>query len=115
MHTFQVDGLSNELRVMRFDGHEGISRLYHFDIVVAAAENDIAFADVVGKPGVLTFRVGEEPRHVHGIVSSFAQGDEGKKLTAYHVTLVPVLWKLQHRRDSRIFQEMATPDILKAV
>jgi type VI secretion system secreted protein VgrG len=115
MHTFQIDGLSSELRVMRFEGHEALSQLYHFDVVVACTENDIAFADAVGKPAVLSFRVGDDPRHVHGIVSSFEQGEEGKKLTAYHLTLVPNVWRLQHRRDSRIFQAMSTPDILKKV
>jgi type VI secretion system secreted protein VgrG len=115
MHTFQVEGLSNELRVMRFDGREALSQLFHFDVVVACTENDIAFADVVGKPATLTFRVGEDPRHVHGIVSGFEQGEDGKKLTAYHLTIVPGVWRLQHRRDSRIFQEMSTPDILEKV
>ena len=115
MHTFQIEGLGSELRVMRFDGHEGISQLSHFDVVVACAENDLAFASAVGKPAVLTFRVGDQPRYVHGIVSSFEQGEEGRKLTAYHITLVPNAWRLQHRRDSRIFQELSTPDILKKV
>jgi len=115
MHTFQVDGLSNELRVMRFEGREGVSELFHFDVLVSCPDNDIAFADVVGQSAVLTFRVGDEPRHVHGIVSSFEEGEEGKKLTAYHLTVVPTIWRLLHRRNSRIFQELTTPDILKKV
>jgi type VI secretion system secreted protein VgrG len=47
--------------------------------------------------------------------SAVAFGDEGKKLTAYRAVLVPAVWRLQHRRDSRIFQELAVPDILKKV
>ncbi len=115
MHTFEVEGVDAELRVMRFDGHEAMSQLFHFDIHFACAQNDLAFADVVGKTATLTFRVGDEPRHVHGIVASLDQGDEGKQLTAYHAVLVPAVWRLLHRRDSRIFQEMAAPDIITAV
>ncbi|MCC6558577.1 MAG: type VI secretion system tip protein VgrG, partial [Polyangiaceae bacterium] len=115
MHTFQIDGLSEELRVVRFEGHEGLSQLFQFDITVACDAGDIAFDDAVGKPALLTFRVGDEPRHVHGIIASFEQGEEGKKLTAYRAVLVPGVWRLRHRRDSRIFQELAVPDILKKV
>ncbi|EYF06831.1 type VI secretion system Vgr family protein [Chondromyces apiculatus] len=114
MHTFQVDGISDELRVVRFDGREGLSQLYEFEITFAAA-TDLALADLVGKPAVLTFRVGEDPRHVHGILASLEQGDEGKKLTSYRAVLVPEVWRLRHRRDSRIFQELSVPDILKKV
>ena len=32
IETFEVDGLSTELRVMRFEGHEALSQLYRFDI-----------------------------------------------------------------------------------
>lgn len=115
MHTFQIDGSSEDLRVVRFEGHEGLSQLFQFDITVACEAPDIAFDSVVGRTALLTFRVGEEPRHVHGIVARFEQGEEGKKLTAYRAVLVPAVWRLQHRRDSRIFQELATPDILKKV
>ncbi len=115
MHTFEVDGLSTELRVMRFEGHEALSQLYRFDVTLACEDPALAFADLVGKPCVLTFKVDDEPRFAHGIVSRFEQGEEGKKLTLYRATIVPSVWRLQHRRDSRIFQAMTVPDILKAV
>lgn len=115
MHRFQVDGLSSELRVVSFEGSEGVSQLFRFTVTVASSENELAFGSVVGQPAVLTFRAGDEPRHVHGVVSSFEQGEEGKKLTAYRATLVPAVWRLRYRRASRIFQELTTPDILKAV
>jgi type VI secretion system secreted protein VgrG len=115
MHSFEVDGLSTELRVMRFEGHEALSQLYRFDITLACEDPALAFADLVGKPAVLTFKVDDEPRYAHGIVSRFEQGEEGKKLTLYRATIVPGVWRLQHRRDSRIFQAKSVPDILEAV
>ena len=115
MHLFQIDGLDHELRVIRFDGHEGLSQLFQFEVVVACKAVDVDFDEVVGKPALLTFRVGEEPRYVHGLVESVEQGEEGHKLTAYRVVIVPSVWRLRHRRDSRIFQALAVPDILKKV
>lgn len=115
MHLFHIEGLDQELRVIRFEGHEGISQLFQFEVVVACKAGDVDFDAVVGKPAVLTFRVGTEPRSVHGIVESVEQGEEGNKLTGYRVVLVPAVWRLRHRRDSRIFQELAVPDILKKV
>lgn len=115
MHTFQIQGLGSDLRVIRFEGHEGMSQLFDFHVTVACEAGDVAFAGAVGQPALLTFQVGDEPRYVHGIVASFEQGDEGKKLTAYRAVLVPGVWRLQYRRDSRIFQALAVPDILKKV
>ncbi|WP_437669530.1 type VI secretion system Vgr family protein [Sorangium sp. So ce131] len=115
MHLFQVDGLDHELRVTRFEGREAISELFHFDVLVASQEKDIAFEDVVGKTALLTWRIGEQPRHVHGVVASFEQGDEGKRLTAYHATVVPDVSRLKHRRNSRIFQALSTPEIIEKV
>jgi type VI secretion system secreted protein VgrG len=115
MHTFQIQGLDHDLRVIRFEGHEAMSQLFEFHVLVACEAGDIAFDSAVGHPATLTFRVGDEPRHVHGIVAAFEQGDEGKKLTSYRAVLVPAVWRLQHRRDSRIFQALAVPDILRKV
>ncbi|WP_437498731.1 type VI secretion system Vgr family protein [Sorangium sp. So ce1099] len=115
MHLFQIDGLEPELRVSRFEGREGISELFHFDVLVASQDKDIAFADVVGKQARLTWQVGEQPRHLHGVVASFEQGEEGKRLTAYHVTVVPDVARLKHRRNSRIFQALSTPEIIENV
>ncbi|WP_437595837.1 type VI secretion system tip protein TssI/VgrG [Sorangium sp. So ce590] len=110
---FQVDGLEHELRVTRFEGREGISELFHFDVPVASSEKDITLTDVVGKTALLTWQVGEQPRFLHGVVASFEQDEEGKRLTAYHATVVPDVARLKHRRNSRIFQALSTPEIIE--
>lgn len=112
---FEVTGLSQTLRVVRFAGREGLSELFHFEIVLAS-EDGIAAADVVGKTALLSLKTDEgELRYVHGIVSRFVCGDSGKKLTLYHLTLVPKPWRLLHRQDCRIFQEQTAPEILESV
>jgi type VI secretion system secreted protein VgrG len=48
-------------------------------------------------------------------VSRFGQSSERTRLTQYTAELVPKVWLLGHRRNSRIFQELAVPDIIKKV
>src|SRR4051794_17454746 len=104
---FEVDGLAQTLRVVRFSGHEGLSELFRFDVIVASEDGAVGFDDVIGKTALLTMNADEgEPRYVHGIVARLRQGDFGKKLTTYHLTVVPTAWRLLHRHDCRIFQEL---------
>jgi type VI secretion system secreted protein VgrG len=114
--TFKVDGLSAPTWVARFEAAEGISTLFEVELTLTSEEKDIAFADVVGKTALLTLETdGSEPRHLHGIVSRFRHAEDGKKVSVYHATVVPRLWRLRHRHDSRIFQAKKVPDILQEV
>jgi type VI secretion system secreted protein VgrG len=113
---FEVQGLSQTLRVARFAGQEGLSELFHFELILMSEEGALSFNDVIAQPALMTMRADDDhPRLVHGIVSRFEQGDMGKRLTAYRLTLVPKAWKLQHRFDCRIFQELTAPEIIEQV
>ena len=112
---FEITGLSSEVRVARWSGREAISELFQVDVDVVSEDASIAFTDTIGQSAVLTLLGDEEPRYLHGMVARFEQGDSGKKLTAYRVTVVPKAWRLLHRHDCRVFQEKSTPDIVKAV
>src|SRR5262249_11357511 len=111
LYTFSIAGLGHEFSVVHFEGREGLSELFRFDITLAG-DADIDFEEVIGSRAVLTLHAGKVPRRVHGIVASFEQGDEGKKLTSYRAALVPDVWRLLHRHDCRIFQSLSVPDIL---
>jgi type VI secretion system secreted protein VgrG len=114
--TFQVDGLSASTWVARFEAFEAISELFEVELALSSEDKDIPLGDVVGKSALLTLETDQsEPRYIHGIVARFRHAEDGKKFTAYHATLVPKLWRLRHRHDSRIFQAMTVPDILKSV
>jgi type VI secretion system secreted protein VgrG len=113
---FSVEGLSQPLRVLRFSGDEGLSELFHFELTLGSHDGAIGIDDVVGLPALFTIMdTGGEQRQVHGMVSRFEQGDAGKKITLYHATLVPQVWRLQHRHDIRIFQQESAPDIIVKV
>lgn len=112
--TLEVDGVSARLSVARMEGVEGISELFEWNLVVTTDDKLISFSDVVGRKATLTIKRGET-RYVNGIVSRFKQGEEGNRLITFHVTIVPKLWRLQHRHDARIFQELTVPEIVKKV
>lgn len=115
MHTFKIDGIPNETRVIRFEGREGISELFEFSVLFVCPERDIAFQDVIGKSAVLMIHAGDEPRYVHGMIAEFEQREEGKRLTAYRAVVVPDAFRLLYRKNCRIFQNLSVPDIIDQV
>ncbi|MET0404865.1 MAG: type VI secretion system tip protein TssI/VgrG, partial [Cystobacter sp.] len=112
---FEVSGGSAPLRVVSFTGRESLSELYEFQLQLASEEPALSFSEVVGQPALLIIEGEEEPRHIHGLVSRFEQVGGKPRYTLYQATLVPLVWRLQHRRGSRIFQELSTPDIIQGV
>jgi type VI secretion system secreted protein VgrG len=113
--AFEVDGVSATLDVLRFSGNECLSELFRFEIDLSSAEAGLEWADTVGKAAVLVLAMADGERRIHGIVTSFEESGQSKKKTFYTATLEPKLWLLTQRRQCRIFQAKATPDILKAV
>lgn len=111
LFNFNVAG-GPELRVARFSGREGMSQLYNYQLELASPDLEINFADVVGRAANLTILAGEVPRVVHGHLARFEELEIGSDLAIYRATLVPWVSRLLHRRDCRIFQNLAVPDII---
>ncbi|HEY3820075.1 MAG TPA: type VI secretion system tip protein TssI/VgrG [Polyangiaceae bacterium] len=110
-----IQGITDDLMVLHFEGHEGMSQLFEFEITFSCADA-LTFADVVRKAATLTMHVDQDtPRVVHGIVSRLEQENPQAKTTQYRLTLVPRAWQLLHRMNCRIFQDMTAPKIVDAV
>jgi type VI secretion system secreted protein VgrG len=106
------------LLLQELTGHEGISRLFSYELHLLAHENDsIAFKDVVGQKVSITLRLPDgTPRYISGYVSRFSQGETDERLfTHYHAQVVPWLWFLTREADCRIFQNLTVPDIISQV
>jgi type VI secretion system secreted protein VgrG len=115
MHTFAIQGLEIDLRLVQFSGVEAMSQHFRFDVTALAAEGDIAPGDVIGKPATLTFNVGKDARFLNGIIARVEQGEEDKKVVAHRFVIVPTVHCLLFRHDLRIFQEMTAVDVVKKV
>lgn len=107
------------LLLERLSGTEGVSELFRFRLGLLA-EKPAAFERVLGAPVTVTLRPNDgRARHIHGIVSEFAQGrrvaaaDEKGVFIRYRATVVPRLWLLTRRRQCRIWQGISVPDILR--
>jgi type VI secretion system secreted protein VgrG len=56
-----------------------------------------------------------EKRYFSGICNRISQGERDENFTRYRMEVVPQFWLLTKRAQSRIFQQMTVPDILKKV
>jgi uncharacterized protein involved in type VI secretion and phage assembly len=92
-----------------------VCQLYRFEIELASSQEQVAFDDVVGKPAVLSINTEWGTRWFHGIISRFEMTGETTDQTYFRAELVPTVWLLTHRYNSRIFQQKSTKDIVSTV
>lgn len=98
---------------------EGVNRLFAIDIAVRS-KKDVAPADLIGKAIDLEIEIsqgelGEEPvrRCWNGIVTELEEGPAVTRgLRSYHLVVRPSLWLLSQTRDSRIWMDQTTVDVL---
>ena len=111
----------NVLLVTGFRGHEEISTLFSFELnLIAENSTVIDFSQLVGNGialSVATPGEGEavEWRYFNGMCARFSQGNRNEEFTSYYAEVVPQVWLLTRRFQSRIFQQKSIPDILKEV
>jgi uncharacterized protein involved in type VI secretion and phage assembly len=84
----------------------------HDENILNLALNRVAIS-LLHQPAFLTFS--PTGSGIHGIVYRVAQGESGKRLTRYHVSLRPQLSYLVHRTNQRIFQHLSAPKIIAKV
>jgi type VI secretion system secreted protein VgrG len=105
------------LLLQGFSGQEAISSLFQFDLdLIAENRQNVAFDKLLGQKVSIELQLPDgETRYFHGMVSSFSQGGRGERFTTYQAEMVPQFWLLTRRVQSRIFQQISIPDILKKV
>ena len=111
--TLTLDGVSSELKVFEFQGSEAISQPYRFDLELVSEQPDLDLESLLHRPAYLGFDA--HGRGVHGLVYRVAQGDSGRRLTRYQISLVPQLAYLAHSSRQRIFQHKTVPQIIAQV
>ena len=90
------------LLLEKFSGEEGVSQLFRFDLHLLSTNRSIPFDSVVGKEATVQIvRHDGAVRYFNGVVSSFVQGGESRRLARYRAELVPWLWLLTRTSDCR--------------
>jgi type VI secretion system secreted protein VgrG len=105
------------LLLVGFTGQEAISQLFSFQLdLLAENKTPIAFDKLLGQKVTvnLTLPSGKK-RAFSGICNRVSEGARDHTFTAYRMEVVPKLWFLTRRAQSRIFQHLSVPDILKKV
>lgn len=103
---------------------EGLNQLFRIDLEMLYEMDNEGFEpkvidpkSLLGNPMVVVALQAQKSdlpieRFFHGICVSFTQGSRNGRFTTYRAELVPKVWLLTQRSQSRIFQNKSVPEIL---
>jgi type VI secretion system secreted protein VgrG len=113
--SFTSDAVSPDtFGVVKFEGTEGISKCYTFEITVVSDNLELDLQGVIENPAKLTFHRDEGDDAVyHGILLSFEQLHETNKLAFYRAHLVPRLAWLSFTQHNQVFLNKSVPEIIE--
>ncbi|UVJ45953.1 type VI secretion system tip protein VgrG [Pseudomonas sp. LS1212] len=108
-----IPAVRNDFKVLAFDGTEAISTLYAIHIELVSEYPDFDLESLLSQSAFLRFGLNGEG--LHGRIEDVCVGESGKRLTRYHLTLVPALHYLKFSHNQRIFQHLTVPQIVAKV
>ncbi|MFP3403706.1 type VI secretion system tip protein TssI/VgrG [Pseudomonas sp. SIMBA_065] len=112
--TFQPLAGQSEFEVVSFELNEAISTPYQLNLELISFDDEVDFGQLLDKPVLFTIWRGKRAlRYVHGLVSTFSQGDTGFCRTRYRALVEPMLVRAGLRSNWRIFQQKTVPQILE--
>lgn len=102
---------------------EAISELFQIEaelLVEESAPNykitEVDEKDLLGKSATISITQKDGvTRYFNGIIQRFSQGRRNLRFSRYYTTIVPKVWLLTQNIQSRIFQNLSVPEILKKV
>src|SRR5205085_11886508 len=108
---------ANVVVINGLSGAEAISRPFQFtlELLADAASGPVKTKDLLGKAVSISMLHDDGKRHFHGIVSRISSLPRDGRFFHYRAEVVPWLWLLTLKSESRIFQDKSVVDILKAV
>ncbi|WP_460160270.1 type VI secretion system Vgr family protein [Pseudomonas sp. S2_B10] len=111
--TLTLEGARHDLKVLEFTGREAISQPFRFELELVSERPDLDLESLLHGQAFLSFDA--QGCGIHGQIYQVGQGDSGKRLTRYHLSLVPRLTYLGHRINQRIFQHQNVPQIVTQI
>ena len=111
--SLNIEGVEHDLQVLEFSGREAISQPYAFAVELISERPDLDLEGLLHQRAFLAFD--QNGAGIHGIIHRIAQGESGKRITRYRLTLVPQLAYLAHRTNQRIFQHLTVEKIISQV
>jgi type VI secretion system secreted protein VgrG len=111
--SLSIEGVSHDLQVLEFSGREAISQPFVFELELVSERPDLDLESLLHQSAFLA--LSQAGNGIHGQIYRVAQGESGKRLSRYHVTLRPQLAYLAHRTNQRIFQHLTVEKIISQV
>ena len=111
--SLSIEGVSHDLQVLEFSGREAISQPFVFELELVSERPDLDLESLLHQSAFLA--LSQAGNGIHGQIYRIAQGESGKRLSRYHVTLRPQLAYLAHRTNQRIFQHLTVEKIISQV
>jgi type VI secretion system secreted protein VgrG len=111
------------LLLRKMSATEGLSQLFTINVELLHEEEKgqgkvtlVEPESILGKAVTISVTQDEdEMRFFSGIVNRFSQGNRSTHYSYYYATIVPHIWILTQNIQSRIFQNISVPDILRKV
>ena len=94
---------------------EQLGRMFDYRLELLSDDHNIKLEDVLGQSLTVSLETPNGDRFFNGFVSEFSYVGIHDDRALYHASLRPWLWFLTRSRDSRIFQKMTAPDIIRQV
>lgn len=107
-----------KFQVIRFEGHEEVSRLFRFDIILAADTADVDLDAALNANATLRIwtRDHSTSSPYHGMVAEFEQQGQVDDYYFYRLALVPRLWRLGLSRLTDVYlDEQSIPELVMAI
>lgn len=105
----------DKLAITRFDGSEGLSELFTFNIEAFSEAEDVDFDAALGAKCTVTVTSSEKTRHFNGILVEAQWTGFRENLHSYRLVLRPWLWLLSRVSDCRIFANKTAPEIISDI
>ncbi|MBU2549708.1 MAG: type VI secretion system tip protein VgrG [Proteobacteria bacterium] len=101
--------------VLSFEGAEGLSRWYRFDILLVSHVPDLDLNEILLSPAVFTIHREGDDAEFHGVLAAMVQEHAFDGFYFYRAVLAPRLWWLTLTHHNQIFLNRSVPQIVEAV
>ena len=109
---------TDEMLIDSFEGVEGISRLFEFQVeLFADAGSEIDPSKVIGTKATIAISLLDtlDVRYINGLIAAFEQTSGDDAFDVYRAHIVPSLWLLTLGSNCRVFQNKMPMEIIKEV
>ena len=107
----------DELILTAFRGTDAISTLFTYQLeMLAENRTKVPFESILGEKVTVYLALPDgSETYLNGLCVKLSQGGRNELFTEYEAELVPDVWKLTRKAQSKIYQRMTVPEILKKV